>query len=99
MGDRDRLDVVEPRPGALERVRGDRVDQLQVVPRRDLGHHAAVARVQQALRGDHVREDLAVVGDDGGAGVVAARLDGQDQAVARSGAVRHMMSASSRLSW
>ena len=58
--DRDRLDVVEPRAGALERVGGHRVDQLEVVARRDLRHHAAVAGVQQALRGDHVRADLAV---------------------------------------
>ena len=81
--DRDLLDVVEPRAGPLERVGGHRVDQLQVVARGDLRHHAAVARVQQPLRGDHVREDPAVVADDRGAGVVAARLDGEDHAVVR----------------
>ena len=73
-----RVDVVEPSAGALERVRGHGVDQLEVVARGDLRHHAAVARVQQPLGGDHVRRDLAVAAHDRGAGVVAARLDGED---------------------
>jgi hypothetical protein len=93
------LDVVEAGAGALERVGGDRVHELEVVARGDLRHHPAVARVEETLRGDHVRTDLAVLGHHGGAGVVAARLDAEDHAVARSGTVRHMMSASSRLSW
>src|ERR687895_656785 len=80
-------------------LRRDGVDQFEVMAGGDLGHDAAVAGVQQALRGDHVRADRAVAIDHGGAGVVAARLDGEDHAVARSGTVRHMISASSRLSW
>ena len=73
--DGDRVDVVEPRRAALQRVGDHRVHQLEVPPRRDLRHHSAVARVQQALGGDHVRADLAVLGDQRGAGVVAAGLD------------------------
>ena len=90
----------------------DRVEQLEVAPGRDLRHDAAVARVQQTLRRDDVRVDRPVAPDDGRAGVVAARLDAEDHAPApcgavsimapaacRSGTVRHMMRASSLLSW
>ena len=59
------------------------VDQLEVVARGDLGDDAAEAIVD-ALRGDHVRADLAVARDDRGAGVVAARLEREDQRSRRS---------------
>ena len=93
------VDVVEPSLGALERVRGDGIHEFQVVARGDLGDHAAVARMQQSLGRDHVRRNLAVTAHDRCARVVAARLEGEDHAVVRSSTVRHMMSASSRLSW
>ena len=49
--DRDALDVVEPRAGPGERVVDDRVDQLEVMARGDLGHDAAVAsRARPATR-------------------------------------------------
>ena len=82
---------------AVERLVDHRRDQLEVAPRRDLGHDAAEARVQLGLRRDDVRDDLAVVGDDRRGGLVAARLDAEDHAVG-SRASRHMISASSRLS-
>jgi hypothetical protein len=88
------LGVVERRARALERVVDDGVDQLEVVARGDLRHHAAEPSVH-ALRGDDVGPHLAVEADDGGAGVVAGRLDRQDHAGA---AVRHMITASSPLS-
>ena len=98
-GHRHRVDVVEPGPRALQRVGRDRVHKLEVVARGDLRDDPAVAGVQQALRRDRIRADLAAVRHDRGARVVAARLEREDQAVARSGAVRHMIRASSRLSW
>ncbi len=55
--DRDELDVVQPHPGAGERVVDDGVDELEVMARGDLRHHAAVA-VVHALRGDDVGADL-----------------------------------------
>jgi hypothetical protein len=94
LGDGHALDVVEGGAGAGERVIDDGVDELEVVARRDLRHHAAEARVH-ALRGDDVRADLARGGDDGGAGVVAGGLDREDHA---AGCVRHMITASSPLS-
>jgi hypothetical protein len=78
----------------LEGVVDDRVDELEVVARGDLRHHAAEA-VVDALGGDDVGEDLAAVGDDGGAGVVAGGLEREDHA---GGVLRHMITASSPLS-
>ena len=49
-------------PASLERLADDRRDELEMPARGDLGDDAAVLRVQVGLRGDDVREDLAVVG-------------------------------------
>ena len=75
----DLLDVVERGAGAVERVVDDRVDELEVVARGDLRDDAAEARVH-ALGGDDVGEQIALIGDDGGARVVARRLDREDHA-------------------
>ena len=72
---RDQLDLVQAR--ALQRLVDDGVDQLEVVPRRPLGHDAAEA-VVHALGGHDVRADLTGARDDGGARVVAGGLDGED---------------------
>jgi len=45
LGHRDEFDVVEGRPGAGQRVGDDRVDQLEMPARGDLGDHPAVAVV------------------------------------------------------
>ena len=82
--------------------------------RGDLRHDAAVG-VVDALRGDDVRAHLAVAGDDRRAGVVAARLEARGSGscgLMRATAlgtsskrpasvdwVRHMITASSPLSW
>jgi hypothetical protein len=98
----DECDVAQPRPRAGERVVHDRVDQLQVMARRDLGHHSAVALVEARLGGDDVAEHPPVARDDRRAGVVARGLEREDQVRPRGYAwtsVRHMMRASSLLSW
>ena len=76
----------------------------------------AAALERFGLRGDDVGQDAVVRRDDGGAGVVAARLDREDHGAGAVGVtgpaagmsssepfsvagVRHMMSASSPLSW
>ncbi len=106
----DQVEVVEGglRPG--ERVVDDGVDELEVVARGDLRHHAPEA-VVHALGGDDVGQDLAVAGDDRRARVVARRLEREDPAhrgdafgtsssVPRSvEGVRHITTASSPLSW
>jgi len=52
------------------------------------------------LARDHVAAHLSVAPQDRGAGVVAARLDAEDHAAGcASAAVRHMIRASSLLSW
>ena len=102
-----RVDVVERRAGLAQRVVDDRVDQLEVMARGDLGHDAAEA-VVHALGGDDVRVHRAVVADDRRARVVARGLEGEDHAGAAFGTsssvprsvagVRHMTTASSPLS-
>ena len=52
LGDGDSLDVVERHAGRSERLAHDRSDELEVAPRRDLGHDAAVAGVEIGLRRD-----------------------------------------------
>src|SRR4051794_32014581 len=97
------VDVVERCAGLLERVRDDRVDQLEVPARGDLRYDPPVTSMQEALGGDYVRPDLAGGRHDRGACVVAARLDAEDQTAAAPGSreatVRHMITASSLLSW
>jgi len=56
----------------------DRADRLDVRPARDLGHHPAVLRVQMLLRRDDARQGSRAVGDDGGGGLVARRLDAEN---------------------
>ena len=100
----DAVDVVERRARLGERLADHRRDELEVAPRRDLGHDAAVPRVEVRLRGDDARANLSVLRDERRRGLVAARLDPEDHAVTRRGCVGsatgsfHMMSASSRLS-
>ena len=57
--DRDAVDVVERRVGLVERLANDGRRELEVPARRDLGHDAAVARVQLGLRRHDVRANLA----------------------------------------
>jgi hypothetical protein len=99
LGDCDPLDVLELRARLVERLPDDRGHELQVPARCDLGHDAAVLRVEVSLRGDDVREDRTVPADERGRGLVAGGLEAEDQALAgsRTGS-RHMISASSRLS-
>ena len=47
-------------PRVAERLADDGRDELEVAARGDLGHDAAVPRVQVGLRGDDVGQDLAV---------------------------------------
>jgi hypothetical protein len=78
LGDRDRVEgrVVEPGLGHGAAHHGH--DVLDVVARRQLGHHPAVGRMDRDLGGDHVREDGAAVGHHRGRGLVAGGLDGQE---------------------
>ena len=94
--DRHRVDVVERGARLAERFANDRRGKLEVPARRDLRDDAAVTRVQLRLRRHHVRAHMPVLGDDGARGLVAGRLEGEDQG--RPGGSRHMISASSRLS-
>ena len=99
-GDRDRVDVVEPDPGLGERRVDDRVDQLEVVARGDLGHDAAEALVRRGLRGDHVRADpRRRRRPPRRCRRRRSRSRGSDASPARSHGSSHMISASSPLSW
>jgi hypothetical protein len=91
----DAIDLLERRVRLRERLADDGRHELEVPSRRDLRHDSAVASVQLGLRGDDVRADLAFVRDERRGGLVARRLDPEDQ---RPTGSFHMMSASSRLS-
>ena len=79
LGDGDTIDVLEARVRLRECLADYRRDQLEMAARRDLGHDAAVGRVQLRLRGDDAGADLAVAGDERRRGLVATRLDAEDQ--------------------
>jgi hypothetical protein len=49
----------------------------------DFGDNAAITEMEIGLRGDHVTEDVAIVSDDGGCGLVAGGFDGQEVAGGR----------------
>ena len=108
LGDGDQLDVVERGARAGERVVDDGVDQLQVMARGDLGHHAAVAVVDRPARRRRWSAPRRRR-DDRRAGVVAGRLEREDHSgsaasgtsssrAASVAGVRHMTIASSPLS-
>jgi hypothetical protein len=92
LGDGDRLDLGELDSRLLEGSADDCVEQLKMMSGSDLGHDAPIALVELSLGGDDVGEDPRPI-DDGGAGVVAGRLEGQDHRR------RHMITAFSPLSW
>ena len=71
-------------PGRRARLLEHRDHPAQVGARRDLGHDAARRRVQRDLAGHDVGHDAPAVVDDRDRGLVAGRLDGQDQAVTGS---------------
>ncbi len=74
---------VEPerRARLLHRLVDDADDRLGVLAARDLGYDATEARVEVDLAGDHVGEQLAPAPHDGGGGLVARRLDREDELV------------------
>jgi hypothetical protein len=71
--DRDGSDVVQRRSGLAQGGLDYRRRQLEMVPRGDLGHHAAELGVCGRLRGDRVGEHARAV-QHRGAGVVARGL-------------------------
>ena len=87
--DGDPVDFVERQPRPLERVADRRQDELEVPPRCDLGHDAAVARMELRLRRDDIGEDLAAGRDDGRRGLVAARLDAEHGQGSAVGGLNH----------
>ena len=90
VGDRDAVDVGHGDAGRGERLVQHGHDPAQVGPRRDLGHDAAGRRMERDLARDDVGVDPAAVLDQRDAGLVARRLDGQEQRTAhapRSGRV------------
>ena len=112
--DRHSVDPLQPHVGPGQRIVHHRAHQLEVTPGSDLRYHAAIC-VVDPLRRDDVREDLSTRADDRRAGVVAAGLQREQGAAherltgpaagtssrlpRRVAGVRHMISASSPLSW
>ena len=78
LGDGEPVDVVQHDLRLAERLTDHGRHELEMPPRRDLRHDAAVLRVQIDLRRDDIREDLPLLGDHGRRGLVAARLEAED---------------------
>ena len=75
----DRVEVGELDARLDERFGDHRRDQLHVGTARDLGHHAAEARVEIDLARHDRRVDEATVFHDRGRGLVARRLDAEHE--------------------
>ena len=95
---RSTLAIGPPADSSAVRTTGD--DELEVAPRRDLGHDAAEAGVQVGLRRRRRTSARCRRRSRRRGGLVARRLDPEDHdALARTRVgSRHMISASSRLS-
>jgi hypothetical protein len=74
----NRVDVTAVDAGLDEHLRDHRREQLHVGAARDLRHDAAEARVQVDLARDDRGEHRGATGDDRGRGLVARRLDAED---------------------
>src|SRR5690606_18087796 len=81
--DGDGVDVLEPAAGRVQRGVEGGHEGLEVGPARHLRHDAPEARVLVHRRGRDVGEQLTAA-DEGEAGLVAARLDPEDQWFAHS---------------
>ena len=77
--DGDAVELAERDAGARQRVVDRRGEQRGVPAGGDLGHDPAVLRVELVLVGRDVREHAHAVAHDGGRGVVARRLDPEQQ--------------------
>jgi len=64
-------------PGVIESLGDDRVDQLEMPPGGDLGHHPTIARVEIDLAADDAGEDAVAVLNDGCRRLVAGGLYAQ----------------------
>ena len=73
----DERDVLDAGAGTREGLGHNRLEQFEMMARRDLGHDAPKA-VVDLLRGDDVCVDRAVLADERRTGVVAARFDRED---------------------
>jgi hypothetical protein len=103
------VEIPERRAGLLQGLSHHEVDEIQVLARGDLWNYPPEA-VVDTLGGDRVGAHPTLPIENGGAGVVAARLERQDPHMkpglgtsssdpASVAGVRHMTRASSPLSW
>ena len=81
LSDGDRLDVVQARLRLAERLSDHRQDELEVVPRGDLRHDPAEARVQVGLRGNDVGAELSVTRQERRRRLVAGGLEPENHAL------------------
>ena len=89
----DAVDLVEAETGFGHRLGDENIEQLDMGARGDLRHDAAELGMQRKLRAHHIGEDDALAAclapHQGGGGLVAARLDAEDDEVAWVGGSSH----------
>ena len=74
----DGVEICHGDPGIVQSAADQGVQMGEVVPRRHLRNDAAIGAVGLDLAVDAARQDRAVTGDHGRSGLVARRLDAQD---------------------
>ena len=84
----DAIDLLQAEASLGERLGDQTIEQLDMGARRDLRHHAAELGMQRKLRAHQIGKDDAfaarLAADQGCRGLVAARLDAEDDEVALS---------------
>ncbi len=101
---RDGVELLERHARLVERRLERRHDRLEVCPRGNFGHDAAVSRVLVHRAGDHVGEQLGA-SNDPHAGLVTAGLDAEDErghhvvTTVGSGSTSRMTTASTPSGW
>ena len=77
VGDGDAAEIAQAHPGLAKRARHHGEDVLEVAPRGQLRHHAAIGAVHRVLGGDDLAQHLAAPVEHGGGGLVTGRLDAE----------------------
>ena len=78
LGDREPVELGQAQAGDLERPPHDRPHDLEMPPRRQLGHDAAIRCMDVVLGGHDAREHLAAAVEDRGGRLVTGGLDAEN---------------------
>jgi hypothetical protein len=78
LGDREPVELGQAQAGDLERPPHDRPHDLEMPPRRQLGHDTAIRRMDVVLGGHDARQHLATAVEHRGGRLITGGLDAED---------------------